>query len=77
MKALYWSRVLFLCLVIALLGVVTSTPARAYIDPGAGSYVLQVAAAGVLAAAFVVRSAWKNIWRTLGKIAGRRIDDAD
>ncbi|MDP2528787.1 MAG: hypothetical protein Q8W51_03555 [Candidatus Palauibacterales bacterium] len=48
------------------------TPAHAYIDPASGSLVLQVAAAGVLAALLTM----KRIWRTLkGLLPGRQRRD--
>ncbi len=33
----------------------------AYIDPGAGSYLLQILVAGVLGASFAVKRFWGNI----------------
>ncbi|MCE5313973.1 MAG: hypothetical protein ABFD49_12135 [Armatimonadota bacterium] len=50
--------------------------AYAYIDPGTGSYVLQVVVASLLAAAFVVRSTWSNIKRGFAKhVLKRSADD--
>ena len=40
--------------VVALLGI-SVAPAHAYIDPGSGSYMLQLTLAGILAAAFCVK----------------------
>ncbi|OGM21132.1 hypothetical protein A2714_05680 [Candidatus Woesebacteria bacterium RIFCSPHIGHO2_01_FULL_38_9] len=35
--------------------------ARAYIDPGSGSYILQIVIAGLLGASFTVKLYWKKI----------------
>ena len=43
--------------------------AHAYIDPGTGSYFLQVLVAGILGASFAVEHFWKNLtafFRNLG-----------
>lgn len=58
---------------LAACGVSLAGPreAWAYIDPGTGSYVLQTIVAGLLGAAFAVKTFWGNIkgWvsRTFGK----------
>ena len=39
----------------------TVAPAHAYIDAGSGSYVLQMAMAGVLALAFTLKLAWQRV----------------
>ena len=33
----------------------------AYLDPGSGSYLLQLLIAGLLAASFTVKSFWRNL----------------
>lgn len=33
----------------------------AYLDPGSGSYLLQLLIAGLLAASFTVKSFWRNV----------------
>jgi len=38
---------------------------RGYVDPGTGSYLLQMLLAGVLGAGFAVRSFWSNIRATV------------
>jgi len=48
-------------LVIAAFLLASVAPAHAYIDAGSGSYVLQMAMAGVLALAFSVKLAWNRI----------------
>src|SRR5438552_373085 len=47
-------------LVIAAFVLASVAPAHAYIDAGSGSYVLQMAMAGVLALAFTLKLAWRR-----------------
>ena len=47
--------------VTACLFLASTAPAYAYIDPGTGSYLLQIIAAVVLASIFVIKSFWKSI----------------
>jgi hydrogenase-4 membrane subunit HyfE len=47
-------------LIVAIL-VVAPQPAHAYIDPGSGSYVLQVALASLFGFLFVLKSSWVNL----------------
>jgi hypothetical protein len=59
----------------AILGgllVVTSTSAHAYLDPGTGSYMLQMLVAGVLAALFVARAFWSNLKEKFARLITRR-----
>jgi hypothetical protein len=38
-----------------------ATPAEAYLDPGTGSYVFQMAVAAVVSAGFVIRAYWHRL----------------
>jgi hypothetical protein len=50
------------CLVFVSLLLVASTQvAHAYVDPGTGSYVIQILIAAVVGAAFAVRVYWNKI----------------
>lgn len=53
---------------IALLWVFMPSSAYAYLDPGTGSYVVQVIVASVLGAGFFLKSSWKNISYKIGRI---------
>jgi len=44
----------------------------AYVDPGTGSYVIQLIMAGLLAAAFALKSYWKNITAFLSRLLSRK-----
>jgi hypothetical protein len=39
----------------------STVPLFAYIDPGTGSYVIQLIIAGVLAGGFVIKTQWKRL----------------
>jgi hypothetical protein len=45
---------------------------RGYLDPGSGSYILQVALAGLLGAAFTIKSHWGRIKTALRSKLSRR-----
>ena len=49
----------------------------AYIDPGTGSYLLQMALAGLLGAGYALRRFWASITRRLGRSAAPLADDAN
>lgn len=45
--------------------------AQAYLDPGTGSYVLQMIIAGVLGAAFAIKMSWFRIRRFFTSLFSR------
>ncbi|MGE3176866.1 MAG: hypothetical protein AB7O32_05325 [Vicinamibacterales bacterium] len=47
----------------------------AYIDPGTGSYLLQMAIAGLLGAGYTVRRFWSHIAARLGRSSTSAQDD--
>jgi multisubunit Na+/H+ antiporter MnhC subunit len=62
------------------LGLVLADPAQAarveaqhlaYVDPGAGSFILQAVVAGIAGAAVAVSAYWRRIKRFLGIDSGR------
>ena len=52
-----------------------SDSAFAYIDPGTGSMVLQMAVAGVLAALFYIKTAWSRVKLFFLKLFSREKKD--
>ncbi len=55
---------------VVVLALLFSPHAHAYLDPGTGSYIVQLAAAGLLASMFTLRMYWtkvKDWFRSLGK----------
>ena len=50
-----------LCAVLLCVLVLFPPSAHAYIDPGTGSYIIQIAIAGVAAGAFAIKMFWRKI----------------
>lgn len=46
---------------VVLVLILSSNSAHAYIDPGSGSYFLQIIAASLFAAVFAIGTFWKRI----------------
>jgi len=49
-----------------------SQPAHAYLDPGTGSYLLQLALAGLLAGLFALKAFWARIKEGTGRLLRRQ-----
>ena len=60
--------------VIAALADSLQPRALAYLDPGSGSFILQLILAALLGGAFVVRSYWKRITRFIKGLFSRNTD---
>lgn len=60
---------------IALL-VMTTKKSHAYIDPGSGSYLLQIFLAFVLGSSFALRSYWKKLFNYLSRFFKKPAKDA-
>ena len=59
------------CLGVGLL-LLTPSYAWAYVDPGTGSYLFQLAAAGFLAGAYTLRRSWHALTTTLRSLFDRK-----
>jgi hypothetical protein len=73
------SRRVWFVLVFAYFFLVAIPSARAYIDPGTGSFIFQVVVGSALAAGVVFRSFWRRVWfflsrRGSGDKASKRSD---
>ena len=55
-----------------LLVLISARDAFAYVDPGTGSYVLQLIMAGLLAAAFALKSYWKSITAFFSRLLSKK-----
>ena len=60
-----------------LLLFVCAQHAQAYIDPGSGSYVLQLILAGLLGAGVAVRIYWKRIRASILRVFSSRQGEVD
>jgi len=47
----------------------------AYLDPGSGSFILQILLASLLGGLFVMRSYWGKLWNFLRKVIGKQQDE--
>ena len=56
---------------VGLLALLVASPARAYVDPGSGSFLLQLLAAGFLSALVTLRLYWRRL-RAWGRSLGQR-----
>jgi hypothetical protein len=60
------NRVLSITLVVAGICLLCPTDALAYLDPGTGSYALQLALAVLVGATFTVKMYWRKLKARLG-----------
>ena len=44
---------------------------QAYLDPGSGSFLIQLLIAGLVGAGFAIKMSWKKIKRLFNRITGR------
>ena len=68
----YSKIALSISIMVGVLLLISARDAFAYVDPGTGSYVLQVIMAGLLAAAFALKSYWKNITAFLSRLLSKK-----
>jgi len=60
-----------LLLIVLLMGVSFPRESFAYIDPGTGTYILQILIAGLITASVAVRTFWKQIKLFVGGLFGK------
>lgn len=68
----YAGQAITVGILLSSLCLVFSTPAYAYLDPGTGSYILQLLIGVLIGAAFAVRIYWKKIRSLLNDRFSRR-----
>lgn len=56
-----FNRILDIALVLTILYLIAVKNTYAYIDPGSGSYLLQIIAAGLLSSIFIIKKFWRSI----------------
>lgn len=49
----------------------------AYLDPGSGSFILQILIAALVGGAFIIKTYWKKITSFFGRMLNRRQDGED
>lgn len=58
-RTLYVVETMFFVICISL---ILATPAHAYLDPGSGSFILQILIASIVGALFLLKQYWRRIW---------------
>jgi hypothetical protein len=61
---------------LSLLLLLFAKDSEAYIDPGSGSYVLQLLVASFFAVIFTVKMFWRNIKAFFSKTGGKKHENA-
>ena len=56
-----FGRIFDIVFILTILYLVAIKNTYAYLDPGSGSYLLQMIAAGLLSSIFVIKKFWRNI----------------
>lgn len=62
----------YVILYVMVVAVIFPPRADAYLDPGTGSYVLQIAAAVFFAGFFVIKTGWGRIKHFVGSVFNRK-----
>lgn len=52
-----------------------ATPAAAYLDPGAGSFILQMLIAGIVGALFTIKLYWYRFKTFVARLFGKDIEN--
>jgi hypothetical protein len=76
MLARHASRLVLTCLVGALI-LIFSSEASAYIDPGTGSFLLQMLIAGIVGAGFAIGIFWRSVKGFFARLFRRRPSELD
>jgi len=63
------------CMIFTLILAMSARPAAAYLDPGTGSYILQLLLGGLFAGLFTLRIYWDRIKARLKSMFLRKEDD--
>lgn len=66
--------VLYSSLLAALAVPLCCDKAYAYIDPGTGSYILQIVIAGAVGAAFTLKLFWRRLRLLISRVISKRKD---
>ena len=62
---------------VFLLTITTSATAQAYLDPGAGSLILQMVIAGIVGALFTIKMYWLKLKQMVLRWFGKEIHQAE
>ena len=62
---------LHLVLLLGVMVLIFPTRAHAYLDPGTGSYILQIVAAAIFGSLFFLKTFWRQIKEFVEKLLGK------
>ena len=68
LNVIYSSTVALKILVLSLTFLALARPAHAYLDPGTGSYFVQILLAGIAGGGYIIVSSWGKIRQFLSSI---------
>lgn len=68
MKKIIFNAIFYVGLYLVLV----PQPAHAYLDPGTGSYILQIAAAALFGSLFALKVWWRQITGFVGNMLSRK-----
>ena len=79
LNVVYFSTVILKILVLTLVFVALARPAHAYLDPGTGSYFVQILLAGIAGGGYIIFSSWGKIKQLLSSVfrKGRKEKQGD
>ena len=69
------SKVINLLTVLAMGDLILAQKSFAYLDPGTGSYILQVLAAVIFSSLFTIKIYWKKIKKFFSRRKKKSVDD--
>ncbi len=61
-----------LVFIVFLFLIISTKTAHAYLDPGTGSFILQILAASALGGLFAIKTFWRNITGFLSSLFSRK-----
>ena len=61
-----------LVFIVSLFLIISTKTAHAYLDPGTGSFILQILAASALGALFAIKTFWRSIADFLSSIFSKK-----
>ena len=67
-----FDRLITVLLALALLWLAVPMRAQAYLDPGTGSYLLQIVLAALFGVLLVIKVYWKRLKSTLANLLAKR-----
>ncbi len=75
---MFFKRLLTICfLALFLKFVFTSSAHAAYLDPGSGSFILQIVIASLMGFLFLVKIYWKKIRTFFGSVFSGDVNEKD